>query len=270
MHPREVDEKRRAFETVADGYDAMRPGYADALVDDVLTLGAVPAGGATLEIGCGSGQATVAFADRGLDVLALELGEDLSELARRRLGSDRSARVVTADFETWKPPDAPFDLVYAATSWRWLDAERRLAKVARLLRPGGALAIFSSTHTFPAGETDPFFHEIQSVYESIGAAHAAWPPPAPDKVPGHAHEIAASGWFGAVAQRRYVFGIRYSADAYVALLSTFPDHLALDPSTRAHLFHEIRRRIRRRPRHAIVRHWVTVLDVARLVPYVEE
>ena len=72
-----------------------------------------------------------------------------------------------------------FDLVVAATAWHWIDLALRYEKAWRLLRPGGHLAYWSATHVFPdAG--DPFFREIQEIYEEIGEDRPSdtnWPKP---------------------------------------------------------------------------------------------
>ena len=53
---------RTTFNTSAEWYDRIRPGYPEALIDDVINLSAIPAGGRILEIGCGTGKATERFA----------------------------------------------------------------------------------------------------------------------------------------------------------------------------------------------------------------
>src|SRR2546427_238382 len=64
-------EQRFVFGEVADLYDRARPGYPEALVDDVLECCGLPAP-RVLEVGAGTGKATVAFAARGLEIVALE------------------------------------------------------------------------------------------------------------------------------------------------------------------------------------------------------
>ena len=56
---------RTTFNTSAEWYDQIRPGYPEALVDDVISLSAIPEDGRILEIGCGTGKATEMFASRG-------------------------------------------------------------------------------------------------------------------------------------------------------------------------------------------------------------
>jgi len=65
-----------------------------------------------LEIGCGTGQATVPLAERGLAITAVELGAELAAIARRRLAGFPAAGVVTCAFEDWPPQGAPFDAVW--------------------------------------------------------------------------------------------------------------------------------------------------------------
>jgi protein-L-isoaspartate O-methyltransferase len=113
---------RETFEQVPELYDRMRPGYPGELFDDLAALTGAATGSRVLELGCGTGQATVPLARRGYEVVALEPGAGLADLARRRLAAFPSVGVVTSSFEGWPLPAAPFDLVLAATSWRRLPA----------------------------------------------------------------------------------------------------------------------------------------------------
>src|SRR6266571_4803774 len=79
----------------------------------------------------------------------------------------------------WRPAAGQhFDLVFAATAWNWIDPARRYALAWRALRPGGHLAFWNALHVFPDGG-DPFFREIQDVYDEIAkGCHPAAPGPA--------------------------------------------------------------------------------------------
>ena len=169
-----------------------------------------------------------------------------------------------SNFERWNPPDGTsFDLVYAATAWGWIDPVVKYAKAAALLRPGGHLAAWAAEHGMPEG-FDPFFTDIQAVYNEIGEGHPGpWPPPIPDEVPDDSAAFEESDWFDVVAVRRYVWAIDYDADGYLALLNTFSGHIAMDPAKRAHLYDEIRRRLTARPSGTVHRHWVAVMTVGR-------
>jgi SAM-dependent methyltransferase len=152
---------------VRRGGRALRPrpaAYPEALFDDLASLCALGRGSRVLEIGCGTGQATVPLARRGYAVCAVELGARLAEVARARLAAFPAVEVVTAAFEEWPLPAGTFDVVLAATSFHWLDPEVRLVKAGRALRPGGALSVVSTHHV--AGGSVEFFDAVQACYET--------------------------------------------------------------------------------------------------------
>jgi SAM-dependent methyltransferase len=256
---------RTTFDSAAARYRAARPGYPDELYADLLALTGVRPPARLLEVGCGPGTATLPLARRGFRITAVELGAALAAEARRDLAGFPQVSVVTSSFEEWRPPEgsAPFDLVYAATAWWWVDPDVKYAKAAALLRPGGHLAVWGAQHAFPAG-FDPFFTDIQRVYGELGEAAVPWPPPPPEEQPDPAvAELAESGRFEVVGTRRYVWGRRYTAEEYIALLDTFSGHIAMEPAKREHLYREIRRRLAARPGGRLTRHWYVPLTVGR-------
>ncbi|MFI9816771.1 class I SAM-dependent methyltransferase [Saccharothrix variisporea] len=221
-----MTELRAIFGEDADHYDRHRPGYPDALFDRL------PAG-RVLEIGCGTGKATVPLAERGHRVVAVELSPAMAAVARRNLARFPGVEVVVGEFETWPLPAEPFDLVLAATAFHWLDPTIRTAKAAAALRPGGTLAIVSTHHV--AGGTTDFFAEVQRCYERFD------PSTPPDLRLTPAAEIPEdttdfAGWFDPVEFHRYVWDRTYTAPEYLALLMTYSGHRALAPDRRAGLF----------------------------------
>jgi SAM-dependent methyltransferase len=253
---------RRTFDSVAHAYDAARPGYPAALFDDLVELAGLTPGARLLEIGCGTGKATRPLLERGFEAVCVELGARLAGHARRNLAG-LPVEIEVAPFEAWRGDTGAFDLVYAATAWHWLDQEVAYRKAHELLRPGGHLAFWSAEHAFPAG-FDPFFAEIQEVYDAIGESfEGEWPPPAPDEAPDRSAEIEASGLFADVHVRRYVWATPYSAGEYTALLDTFSGHIAMEEWKRERLYGEIRARIAARPAARVQRHWLAILHVAR-------
>jgi SAM-dependent methyltransferase len=156
---------RRTFETAADLYDAARPSYPHELFDDLVSLAGLEPGDRLLEISCATGKATRGLLERGFSVVCVEMGTQLAEHARRKLAG-LPVEIHVVPFEAWEGGQEAFDLVYAATAWHWVHPEIRYRKAHRLLRPGGHLAFWSAVHAFPAG-FDPFFAEIQDVYDAI-------------------------------------------------------------------------------------------------------
>jgi SAM-dependent methyltransferase len=253
---------RGTFESAADAYDGARPPYPDELFDDLAELANLKPGARLLEIGCATGKATRPLAERGYSVVCVELGAELAARAREDLVG-LPVEIEVSPFEAWEGEPGEFDLVYAATAWHWLDPETRYEKAHRLLRPGGHLAFWSALHAFPA-DFDPFFSEIQEIYDEIGESYEGdWPPAPPEAVPDETAEIEASGLFDNVQVKRYVWETHYTADEYIALLNTFSGHIATEPRAGERLYDEIRRRLARRSDQPLRRHWHVILHVAR-------
>ena len=262
MHPENERERlRQTFDRAAELYDRMRPGYPEALFDDLIALTGLVPGDHLLEVGCATGKATRPLARRGFRITCVELGAELAAVARRNL-ADFEVEVVQGQFEDWRPSE-PFSLVYAATAWHWIDPGVRYPRAWQALRPGGHLAMWAADHVFPDGG-DSFFREIQDIYDEIGEG---LPPgsgqPRPGELTDDRAEIEASGLFEVIAVRQYDWERVYPAEEYIELLSTFSGHLAMADWKRKRLYSEIRRRLALRRDHSVRRHWGAVLQVAR-------
>ncbi|MDA0636128.1 class I SAM-dependent methyltransferase [Nonomuraea sp. MCN248] len=262
---RDLHRLRATFDRAAASYQDARPDYPAELYTDLLEITRVRPPAHLLEVGCGPGKATLPLARTGFRITAVELGEALAAQARLRLAAYADVSVVTSSFEDWEPPAGlRFALVYAATAWKWVDPRIRYAKAAALLDPGGHLAVWNAEHAMPA-DFDPFFTEIQRVYEEIGEGHdGPWPGPTPEDRPNPlVAEFESSGHFTVAGTKLYVWASRYTADEYLALLDTFSGHIAMEPAKREHLYREIRRLLSARPDGRLTRHWSATLTVGR-------
>lgn len=160
------------FDTVAGEYDRHRPTYPDELIDLACQAGSLVAGDRVLEIGCGTGQLTRSLVDRGLQVTAVERGENLISLAERNA---RGVKFVGRRFEAAELPE-PFRAVFCASAFHWLDPDVSWRKVARSLTPGGLLALIQycgvdSPET--AADADALMSALGGAAPEIAAE---WPP----------------------------------------------------------------------------------------------
>ena len=197
----ERERLRETFDQAAEIYHRVRPDYPEALFEDLIALAGLAPGDRLLEVGCATGKATLPLARRGFRITCVELGAELAAVARRNLaGFD--VEVVQGRFEDWRP-DEPVSLVFAATAWHWIDPGVRYQRAWEALRPGGHLALWAQEHVFPDGG-DPFFEEIQEVYDEIGEG---LPPDAVRARPGELEDdragIEASGLFEVTGVRQY-------------------------------------------------------------------
>jgi ubiquinone/menaquinone biosynthesis C-methylase UbiE len=132
------------FDRAAEAYERGRRGYPESLLDaacETLELG--PASGA-VEIGCGTGKLTRDLIRRVGSIDALDPGGDLLLVARRHVDQP-TVRFLRSRFEDADLPAAAYDAAFSATAFHWVDPSVGWSKVARILRPGGGLALL--THT---------------------------------------------------------------------------------------------------------------------------
>lgn len=257
----------RLFDKVAPLYDETRPGYPEELYADIEEYSKLPENAQVLEIGCGTGQATMHFADKGYNVLCIEKGESLASFAKKKFLAYSNVEVVIAGFEDYKLEKNRFNLVFAATAFHWLDEGVKYAKTANILKPKGALAIFWNKHieNIEHPEKNDFFRESQSIYKK----HA--PNLGTDDIfssstdQGDDFEEKASeiGEFENFIYKEYFWAEDYDTDTYIKLLNTYSNHLALTDKQREGLFSGIKELINSEFGGKVTKQYVSRLHLAR-------
>lgn len=230
-----MTDRALSFGSVASAYERFRPGYPDALADEVLAYAGRPVHTA-LEIGAGTGKATRVFAARGVAVTASDPDAAmLGELRRQVPG------VVTlqAAFEDL-PSTSEYDLVFAAASLHWTEPEQRWSRVASLLVRDGTFASFGGQVHL----ADP------ALERAVGAARSTYldddDVPSPDGTPADSPlqwpgtELARSELFTDVRQSTIERRAPLSAHDYVGHLATVSAYLALSAADRDDVLRRIR------------------------------
>ncbi|MGI8794764.1 MAG: class I SAM-dependent methyltransferase, partial [Acidimicrobiales bacterium] len=259
------DERERlaaTFDRAADRYQRARPEYPAELYDHLLLITELSPPARLLEIGCATGKATLPLARRGFHITCLEPGAALAAEARANLAAF-AVDVVEERFESWFTPHDQFAMVFAATAWHWLDPAVRYRRAADVLAPGGYLAFWGASHVIPCGG-DPFFEELQEVYDEIGEPLPSDATlPRPQELAVDRDDLEASGLFEMIDVRQYDWETIHDAEGYIDLLNTFSGHISMEGWQRDRLYGEIRRRLAERPDGRLRRHWGAVLHVAR-------
>jgi len=122
------------FSDLATAYVAARPSYPPEAIDWLLPRTAQK----VLDLGAGTGKLTTRLVERGLDVVAVDPISEMLELLRASLPQTR-ALLGTA--EEIPLEDNSVDAVLVAQAWHWVDPERAIPEIARVLRPGGRLGL---------------------------------------------------------------------------------------------------------------------------------
>ena len=264
----EVREQRFVFGEAAELYDRARAGYPEELVEEVLRFTGVEVGRLrALEVGAGTGKATVAFAARGLDILALEPSPGMAAVAMRHCGRFPGVRIVGATFEDWPVDARGFDLLFSAQAWHWVDPSVRYVKAAEALRAGGTLALFWHETNWHG---EPLRDELDDLYRRLAPELHARNPGFPGLRPRRedddgdelAAEITAAGRFADVTARTYPWLASHTGDGLVEVLASQSDHRLLPEATRARLFEALRELVALRGGEVVVPHR-TFLALAR-------
>lgn len=144
---------RMAFTEDAADYDRCRPAYPKELFLEIAEYTPLGKDSRALEIGIGTGQATLPILNTGCAVMAVELGRELHDYVKKKFSGHDRFEAVHADFMNALPGGNAFDLVYCATAFHWLPAGEGYRRVMDCLKPGGALALFWN-HPCPNREND--------------------------------------------------------------------------------------------------------------------
>jgi SAM-dependent methyltransferase len=265
-------EGRGLFGLDPDGYDAARPPYPAAIwrflrnTGALRSSGALRRGTATLEIGAGSGLATRRLIEHGAYPLTVvEPDARFAPLLRTLAeASATDVRLIGAAFEDVELPDESFELVVAATSFHWLEPRVRLAKIARLLRSGGCVALWWNVFGDPH-RTDPFHDATRTLLADLAVS----PSGAPEEVPfpldrsAIEAEFAHSGRFGGVAYAEMRWTLTLDTVRVGKLYESFSHIQRLPPAERDELLERLTDTARMQFGGTVVRNMTTPLYLAR-------
>ena len=236
--------KRISFENVADLYDQARSEYPHELIEDIVSLSGLSPGGRVLEIGCGPGNATIAFARLGYSILGIELGARLAALAAEKCRAYPGVNILNLAFEDWELDEKAFDLALAADAFHWIPPEVGYPKAARALKDSGSAAFFWRV---PVDAKTDLSKAIDRVYQETTPQF-----PNPDKRFGAEwlvevikENFRASGRFGEVTTKQHFWTENLTAKQYTNGLRTFSMHQGIDEGRREKLYADIAKVIER-------------------------
>jgi SAM-dependent methyltransferase len=232
--PGEFARRASSFGSQAAAYAEHRPGYPAAAVRWALepVAGAHPAGGLhVLDLGAGTGKLTEGVLAQGHRVTAVEPdGQMLGELRRRV----PAATALAGGAEEIPLPDGSVDAVVVGQAFHWFDQERALPEIARVLRPGGALAALWNTD-------DDRVEWIAGLGQVSGSRvpYTGWP--------SGDHDIRPHPAWLPVEQAEFPHRSRHTAGSLLATVATHSRLLVLPPAEREERLERVRAYLLSRP-----------------------
>jgi SAM-dependent methyltransferase len=210
-------------------YDRARPDYPRVLIDRIV--GGQPAR-TVLDVGCGTGIVARQLRDAGCVVTGVEPDARMAAFA-----AERGVSVEVATFEDWDPASRLFDTLTAGMTWHWVDAAAGAEQAARVLRPGGRIALFWNAFEVPAHLAEAFARayaellpEHPMYQHGVRAGKEVYAP----LLTSTADRLGDTG-FEQVEHWRDEWKRTYSRAAWLDLFPTFGGHALLPRATVAAL-----------------------------------
>ena len=268
IYSQNLDKRKNLYSPVAEAYNRVRPDYPQQLVARAQELTQLTSQSKILELGCGPGKATVAFAELGCSMVCLEPSPEACEYARQNCAKYPNVEIRQTTFEEWDLTPDKFDVVLAATSFHWIDPQVACTKAADALKDDGSLILLWNIIPQPSYEV---YQNLIEVYQTY----------APDLVRdekrttqaeiAHQAEMAKNlkqkalecHRFTDVASEELICEAIYSVDNFLLLLSTFSQYINLDFSTREALFTGLREKIVTNYGENLPIKYLSVLQVAK-------
>ncbi len=237
-----------AFDVFAETYHSVRPGYPALLYADIKELCGIGEGSRILEIGAGSGIATVELAKFGCKIVAIEPGSHLAAIARKQTNGLKNVEIIEETFENFEPPDR-FDAILAFTAYHWINEDTKHRKILNLMNDAGSLALVWNS----------FFLSDSAVTAEV---HKAYRECLPDAYPNESsvaevnkgvlaklrhreQEVIQNPLLYTVALRKYCARRHYDSETYPKLLNTFPKIVGVPEEQRKKFLARISEIVRR-------------------------
>ena len=213
-------EFRKIFDTIPEQFDKYRPRYSEELFNYLIDYAKIAPGKKVLEIGPGTGQATEPVLKTDCEYHAIELGENLYEMMKKKFSSYLNFNIVNDDFITHDFGNQKFDMIYSAATIQWIPEDIAFSKTFELLAPGGTLAMMITSADYKSSNEE-LYNNIQKIYDIYFKPETPY-------LHGAFHYDNAPKYGFINFERREFYGKReMTADEYVAFSGTHCDHMVI-------------------------------------------
>lgn len=237
-----------SFDVYANNYHSVRPGYPAVLFEDIKEHCGIDKNSHLLEIGAGSGIATVELAKLGSRVIAIEPGSNLAAIAGKQTEKFNNVEILKGAFENFQSKNK-FDAILAFTAFHWLSEGGKYQKTLDLLNASGSLVLvwnsfFQSNSQATAQVNHAYCEFLPDIYpeeSSIDSVNEG----VLSKLNRREQEIAKNSLFYPVFLRKYLITYNYDDQTYPKLLNTFPKIVEVEEEKRLKFFAHVSEIIKR-------------------------
>jgi ubiquinone/menaquinone biosynthesis C-methylase UbiE len=232
-----VTELRKTFDGVADLYDRVRPMYPGALFDELFSR--LPESPKILEVGPGTGQATVSLLARDARVTAIEIGTNMADRLRHKFAENEQLEIIVSSFEEVNVANHAFDAVVSATAYHWVEESVRLEKPIDLLQSDGWLAIIDTVNVSSPADAG-FSERSQVIYDKYFDGTDEPRQPLAHEATGFMFDaLEKSSLFGAPLRFLYPWDQTNDAETFGDLLRSYSSNQAMPEVQREAFIGEI-------------------------------
>ena len=239
-----LEQRKNWYSNAADAYNKTRPRYPQQIIYRTVELAKLTRDASILELGCGPGTATTAFANLGFSMVCLEPSQEACFLARQNCAQYPDVKIRNTTFEEWKLGTERFNAVLAATSFHWISPDIRYIKTANALKDNGFLILLWNILLKPQYEVYQMLHEVYQI-EAPSLTLYGDRETHEEDLRRMGQAVIDSGLFKGLVSEHLAYEITYSIDDYLALLSTLSPCIALEPQQRYSLFVGLREALER-------------------------
>jgi ubiquinone/menaquinone biosynthesis C-methylase UbiE len=219
----------RAFELVADVYERARPQYPAEAVAWLAEQLDLRAGRTVLDLGAGTGKLTRSLVETGARVIAVEPGDAMLEQLKVAVAGITALRGAA---ESIPLPDASVDAITVGQAFHWFRHEEAVPELRRVLRPRGGVALVWNSRDQQA----PLQQEISELIAPWVTARAIRPD--------SSTELALSGLFGPIQERRFAFVDKLDEDGLADRIASISFVAAAPEAARRQIDADVRKVVR--------------------------
>lgn len=233
---RSLEERTYWYSKAAQAYNKVRPHYPAALILFVAEMTQLKSYSKILEIGCGPGTLTIDLAALNCSIRCIEPNPDFCELARRNCRQYPKVLIEQSSFEKWPVETSAYEIVVSASAFHWIQPEIGYPKVASALCDNGYFVLLWNKVPQPSSDICDLFAEIYRCQGLPFLGQFETEAMQQKSLAELAKPASDSGLFKKITSKQMKRVVKYSADDYLLLLSSFSPYLRLDEFHRNSLF----------------------------------